>query len=126
MAKAYPLEIENCGEDTYILRSKGHHDPDEFMRAVRAEGYDWPMGYPVHAWCKTVPVPSGHTEEFGYCDAIYAMVPQNTRGAYPVTICNEAAGDHLYEAVRDAKLLANSHTEYPADTRIAGDGEVLS
>jgi hypothetical protein len=104
--KTYPLEIENCGGDTYILRSKGHHDPDKFMEAVRAEGYDWPMGYPIHEWCKTVPVPSGQTEEFGYCDAIYAMVTKGTRGAYPVTICQEAAGDRLYEAVRDAMIAA--------------------
>lgn len=117
MAKTYPLKIENVGEDTYILRSKGHHNPDEFMRAVRTEGYDWPMGYPRHVWCKTVPVPAGHTEELGYCDAIYAVVPQGARGAYPVTICQEAAGDRLYEAVRDARAAQ-------ADTRTAGDGEV--
>lgn len=74
--------------------------------AVRAEGYDWPMGYPVHQWCKTVPVPSGHTEEFGYCDSIYAIVKPGTRGAYPVTICQESAGDRLYEAVSDAMIAA--------------------
>lgn len=102
----YPLEIENCGEDTYILRSKGHHDPDEFMKAVRAEGYDWPMGYPVHKWCKTVPVPSGRTEEFAYCDSIYAVVQPGTRGAYPVTICQESAGERLYETVLAAMLAA--------------------
>lgn len=126
MAKVYPLEIESCGADTYILRSKGHHEPDEFMRAVRAKGYDWPMGYPRHGWSKTVPVPSGHTEEFGFCDSIYAVVPKGTRGAYPVTECQEAAGDRLYEAVRDAKAAAHPHTEYPADIGIAGNGEVQS
>jgi hypothetical protein len=104
--KTYPLEIENCGEDTYILRSKGHHDPDEFMRAVRADGYDWPMGYPRHVWCKTVPVPSGNTDECGYYDAIYAIVPQGARGSYPITISQEAAGERLYEAVRDAMIAA--------------------
>lgn len=105
-AQKYPLEIENCGGDTYILRSKGHHDLDEFMRAVRAAGYEWPMGYPFHAWRKTVPVPSGYVEGLGYCDSLYAIVPEGTRGAYPVTECQEAYGDRLYEAVRDANIAA--------------------
>lgn len=93
MAKAYPLDIENVGEDTYILRSKGHHDFHEFMRAVRAEGYTWPLGMPAHYWCKTVP-----THKDGYrCE--YAIVPEGTRGAYPVTYVTEGYGEDSYEAL---------------------------
>lgn len=111
MPKTYPLEIENCGEDTYILRSKGHHDPDEFMRAVRAEGYDWPMGYPVHVWHKTSRAGPAWSE------IIYVLTTPGTRGAYPVTIAHEACGDRLYEAVRDAKLLADTGTEGSVEVR---------
>ena len=32
--RRYPLSVENVGEDTYILMSKGHHDVHEFMRAT--------------------------------------------------------------------------------------------
>lgn len=103
MAKDYPLDIENCGGDIYILRSKGHHDPHEFMRAVRAEGYDWPLGFPRHEWHRTVPVRHGWTEENGDGDSIYTIAKPFTRGAYPVTICQEAWGDQSYEAIAEAK-----------------------
>lgn len=29
--KAYPLDIESVGEDTYIVMSRGHHDLEQFM-----------------------------------------------------------------------------------------------
>lgn len=59
MRKTYPLAPRSVGDNTYIVMSKGHHDPDEFMRAVRAEGYDWPLGKPEHKWVKTVPCRCG-------------------------------------------------------------------
>ncbi len=91
MAKAYALDIENCGEDTYILRSKGHHDIHEFMREVRKD-YQWPLGVPQHLWCKTVP-----TRRDGW-NCLYAIVPEGTPGAYPVTYVQEAYHEDAYEA----------------------------
>lgn len=62
MANSYPLDPHSVGDDTYIVMSKGHHDPVEFMRAVRAYGYDWPLGKPQHKWVKAVPCRCGeHT-----------------------------------------------------------------
>lgn len=120
MAKAYPLEIENCGEDVFILRSKGHHDPDEFMRAVRAAGYDWPMGYPVHTWHKTARCGPGWSE------GIYVEVKPGTRGAYPVTECHEAAGERLYEVVRDGRLGAQAKANDREECCHASRSESLS
>ena len=89
---AYPLEIENIGEDTHILISRGHHDIHEFMRAVRGAGYDWPLGVPTHIWMKTVP-----TRKDGY-RCWYEPVPADTRGAWPCTHVQEAYHEDRYEA----------------------------
>jgi hypothetical protein len=94
--KIDPLEIENVGEDVYILRSRGHHDPHEFMRKVRADGYDWPLGMPEHLWCRTVP-----TRKKGY-NCIYVLCKQGERGAYPVTYVQEAWGADSYEAITES------------------------
>lgn len=107
MAKNYPLDIENCGGDVYIVRSKGHHDPHEFMQAVRAAGYDWPLGFPRHEWRRTVPARHGWTEDLGYVDCIYAVAMPNSPGAYPVTTCQEAWGDDRYEAIAKATAVAH-------------------
>lgn len=90
--RLHPLEIQNAGSDTYIVMSKGHHDPDEFMSAVRDAGYDWPLGNPEHKWVKTIPDSTG---EF-YCR--YAFVPAGTKGAWPATFAWEAYGDEQYAA----------------------------
>lgn len=89
----YPLDIENVGEDVYILRSKGHHDVHEFMRAVRELGYNWPLGMPQHLWCKTVP---SRKDDY---NCFYHIVPEGTRGAYPVTYAQEAWNADAYEAI---------------------------
>jgi|GEM_PF-760154 len=99
MAKTYPLDVEQCGGDTYIVFSKGHHDPHEFMKAVREGGWAWPLGFPTYHWVKRVPVPAGHTEELGDCDWQYVFVKEGTRGAYPATYAHEAFGDDRYEAI---------------------------
>jgi hypothetical protein len=88
--REYPLEIENAGSDTYIVMSRGHHDPHEFMRKVREEGYDWPLGMPTHHWLKMTPVPDGFR---------YHFVDKGTRGAFPATYAHEAYGDRRYEIV---------------------------
>lgn len=94
MPKAYPLEIENIGEDVYILISRGHHDIHDFMRKVREEGYDWPLGVPQHFWMKTRPATKGS----GY-RCFYDVVAAGTRGAWPATHVQEAWNEHAYEAV---------------------------
>ena len=48
--KIYSLDIENVGGDTYIVMSRGHHDIHKFMKQVREDGYDWPLGVPEHCW----------------------------------------------------------------------------
>ena len=94
MTIAYPLEIENIGEDTYILISRGHHDPHEFVAAVRAADYEWPLGMPQHMWMKTLPAPKGSAYR-----AWYSPVDEGTRGAWPCTYVREAFGAERYEAL---------------------------
>lgn len=93
----YPLEVESIGSDTYIIISRGHHNIHAFMRAVRAEGYEWPLGVPTHIWMKTRPAAKGS----GYL-CFYDPVPQGTRGAWPATHVSEAWGDSSYEAKHPA------------------------
>lgn len=100
-AKAYPLDVQSCGGDTYICYSKGHHNADAFMQAVRGEGYYWPLGYPKQSWWRTVPAPHGWTEEHGYCDSYFVEASAGAPGAYPVTVSYESYGEDRYEAVRD-------------------------
>lgn len=90
--KTYPLEIENAGQDTYIVMSRGHHDPHEFMKKVRADGYTWPLGMPSHHWVKSVPA----SRDSGY-DRLFVFVEKGTRGAFPATYSHEAYGDETYE-----------------------------
>lgn len=89
----YPLDIVNAGDDTYIVMSKGHHDPHEFMKAVRDEGYDWPLGMPEHKWVRAVPT----KDRFRSC--IYVFAEPNSRGAFPATYSWEAYGAERYEAL---------------------------
>ena len=91
--KRYPLEIVNAGEDTYIVMSKGHHDPHEFMRAVRAEGYDWPLGMPEHKWARTVPTKDACRT------SNYVFTEPHARGAFPVTYAWEDYNERSYEAL---------------------------
>ncbi|KWI31966.1 hypothetical protein WT71_10500 [Burkholderia stagnalis] len=94
--KDYPLEIENVGGDTYIVMSKGHHDVHEFMKQVRADGYDWPLGMPQHVWMRIVPsrVPSVICRYVESC--------QGARGAFPCTYAWEAYNERRYEAIMAA------------------------
>lgn len=85
MSRTYPLEVESVGGDVYIVMSRGHHDLNEFMRTVKADYGDWPMGGAKHMWCKTTPHPEGDR---------YNFVKEGTRGAWPATYCWEYAGDY--------------------------------
>lgn len=91
--KTYPLEVESIGEDVYIVISKGHHDIHDFMRKVRAEGYNWPLGVPKHIYMKTRPARPGS----GY-NCFYDVVSKETRGAWPATHTQEAWNEDAYEA----------------------------
>lgn len=93
MTNVYPLEIMNVGDDDYILMSKGHHDVHEFMKQVRADGYDWPLGMPEHLWMRTVP----SREDGVICR--YVRTRKGERGAWPATYVHEAYGEHRYEAL---------------------------
>ena len=92
-APRYKLEVENVGEDTYILMSRGHHDVHEFMRVVRADGYTWPLGMPTHEWMRAIPA----TKDSGY-RCLYVEAKPHTRGAFPATYAREAYGEDRYEA----------------------------
>lgn len=92
-APRYKLDVENVGEDTYILMSRGHHDVHEFMRAVRAEGYTWPLGMPTHEWMRAIPAP----KDSGF-RCLYVEAKPHSRGAFPATYAREAWGEDRYEA----------------------------
>jgi hypothetical protein len=79
----YPLHIESCGSDIYIVMSRGHHDLAEFTALAKKKYPTWNLGGAVHKWCKTVPC---HTGEFTSC---YAFVKEGTRGAWPATYMHE-------------------------------------
>lgn len=90
--RRYPLDVENVGEDTYILMSKGHHDVHEFMRSVRGD-YQWPLGMPTHEWMRAIPAPANS----GY-RCLYVEAKPHSRGAFPATYVREAWGEDSYEA----------------------------
>lgn len=88
----YSLQIQNVGDDTYIVMSKGHHAPATFMQAVRDYGLDWPLGMPSHHWVKITPCRCGqHTRH-------YTLLDKPVRGAFPATYAHEAYGEDRYEA----------------------------
>jgi hypothetical protein len=95
----YPLIVQNVGEDTYILMSKGHHCPHEFMRAAR-EDYSWPLGMPTHEWMRAVP-----TKDPGY-HCMYVEAKPHSRGAFPATYAREAYGEDRYEAIRERESVS--------------------
>lgn len=94
--RKYPLDIQNVGEDTYIVMSKGHHDFDAFMAAVRVD-YDWPLGPPKHMWMRAIPTKQP------YMRCLYVHAEPNTRGAFPCTYSWEAYGEDTYEATLAAR-----------------------
>jgi len=104
--KTYPIEIDNVGDDTYALLSKGHHDPHVFMSKAREDGYDWPLGMPEHIWMRKVPCRSG------YFDFLYIEAKQGQRGAFPCTFVSEAYSyDDRYEAQTAAMQQAGKDGE---------------
>ncbi len=94
-SKVYPLEIENVGEDVYCLMSRGHHDPHEFMRKVREDGYEWNLGIPEHRYYRAVPSRDPYTR------CIYVEGEPGERGVFPVTVADEAYGECIYIAPKE-------------------------
>ena len=114
-AVRYQLIVENVGEDTYILMSKGHHDPHEFMRAVRAD-YSWPLGMPTHEWMRAIPAPKGS----GY-RCLYVEAEPRARGAFPATYAREAYGEDSYERLCPQQTASGcSHTAEPNEQDQSG------
>jgi hypothetical protein len=107
--RAYPLELQNIGEDVYVLMSKGHHEPHEFMRAVRAAGYNWPLGMPNHTYARTVP------DRTGEYICRYAFTVEPGRGTYPVTLVSEAWGPDSYESMAASSEAARTLSRSEVD-----------
>lgn len=93
MVKQYPLNVLSVGDDTYIVMSKGHHDPHEFMRAAQADGYDWPLGVPEHKWMKTTPCGPSCGEHTSH----YQLSDEKRKGWTPVTYAWEDYSDTAYK-----------------------------
>lgn len=63
------------------------------MKAVRADGYEYPLGVPEHRWAKVVPDSTGEYRH------LFVFVEEGTRGAIPVTYAWETYGKGVYEEV---------------------------
>lgn len=81
----YPLELENWGDDTYLVVSRGHHDLNLFKKHVNEEydsfGNFFEVGY--HTYFKAIPSNSI------YSNCLYIQCSKNTRGAFPATVAQE-------------------------------------
>lgn len=83
--KTYPLSIENWGDDSYMLISKGHHNIEQFKAECKKE-YEHIAEYLEHcdcpceqAWYKRIP-----SKE--YAGGYNVPVEKGTRGAFPATV----------------------------------------
>lgn len=111
--KSYPLEIENIGDDTYALMSRGHHDIDEFMNKVR-ESYSWPLGWPEHIWFKAVPDRTGNLK------CRYVESSQGRPGAFPVTFVQEAYGEDSFERKAEERTKGGNRLGSSAQQSVDG------
>jgi hypothetical protein len=92
-AKTYPLDVRSVGDDTYIVMSKGHHEPDVFMAAVREAGYDWPLGQPQHKWVSVSPC----GRSCGEHNCHYNLYDEHHPGRFPATYAWEDYGKDRYQ-----------------------------
>jgi len=83
--KKYQLDIENWGDDRYMLASKGHHDIEAFKaECIKEYGHigeclrrnECPC---EHLWYKRIPFKDGY-------ENYYVPVWEGARGAVPVTV----------------------------------------
>lgn len=81
--KEYPLELENWGDQQYLVISRGHHDLDEFKKAVNKEYSSWGNFFEVayHTYYKATPKDG--------CRAWYTPCSKGIRGAFPATVAQE-------------------------------------
>ena len=84
--KTYKLELENIGEETYALMSRGHHDLSLFDSTVKEEYETWysTLGKPEHLYFKAIPGPSGYV-------CLYVQSSKETRGSFPATYITEGS-----------------------------------
>lgn len=78
----FPLEVENIGDDTYRVMSRGHHDLSAFLAAATALYPSWSLGSARHLWFRATP-------RAGY-RCWYSEAAPGSRGAFPVTYAEEA------------------------------------
>lgn len=83
--KQYPLELENWGDDQYLVVSRGHHDLEVFKQKVNEEFDSWGDFFEVayHSYFKAIPSKSP------YSTCYYTPCSKNTRGAFPATVAQE-------------------------------------
>ncbi|MGS0735528.1 hypothetical protein ACVBEG_02980 [Pseudomonas sp. GG8] len=90
--KVYPLEIEAVHtDDERIYMSKGHHNPHEFMKALREYGTSTQVCTPTHEMVKRVP--AGRNSDHS---CFFHFVDKGTRGAFPATYAREY-GEDVYQ-----------------------------
>ena len=85
MSKDYQLDLINAGEDTYCLMSKGHHNIEEFAKAVKKDYPRWRMGIPETCFMVRAPR-AGYASYYYECD-------ESHKNAIPFTICTEDYSD---------------------------------
>jgi hypothetical protein len=89
--KNYPLKIEAVHTDNELIyMSKGHHDPHEFMKALREYGERAYLSTPTQHWVKKTPANDGEHSCW------YNIVDESCQGAFPATYSREY-GDDVYE-----------------------------
>ncbi len=79
--------------DEYIVMSRGHHDIHDFMKAVRADGYEYPLE------CLSIVGPRLSPIRLVSTATSFVFVEEGTRGAIPVTYAWETYGKEVYEEV---------------------------
>ena len=92
--KTYPMVLENWGDDTYMVISRGHHDLDKFKKHVNEEYEEWGDFFEVayHSYFKATP------SKNPYSSCYYTPCTKDTRGAFPATVAQEGWTQKATEA----------------------------
>lgn len=107
----YPLKLENWGDDSYFVVSRGHHDLAAFKQKVNEEydhfGNFFESAY--HSYLKATPSSEG---------TVYSHVGPDTRGAFPATCAQEGwstqFGDNTWDrqVFKNGDIVVPLHDEY--------------
>lgn len=102
----HPLKLENWGDDSYLVMSRGHHDLDEFKRQVHKEyehfGDFFQSAY--HGYFKATP------HDFG---TNYSPVGPSVRGAFPATVAQEGWSAEFGLNTWERQVFKNGDTVVP-------------